>query len=106
MAAALYHDESASIRESAKANQANVARVLSNVIQSLTALRESLLGEEESAAEDRINEAYQRGMQWLRERLGADWLTEEVGKIEVPSFGDRIGQTFLGSWVKPDSKKQ
>ncbi len=102
-AAALYHDESASIHDAAHANKDNVARVLGNAIQSLTALRESILAS--NPEDERIDEAYYSGLQWLNERLGADWISEEVQKINVPSFGDRIAQSFLGSWVRPERKK-
>jgi len=102
-AAALYHDESATIRDVAQANQTNVVRVLSNAIQSLTDLRDSILASKPD--EERMDEAYYGGMQWLKERLGADWDSDDFTEINVPKFSERMAQTFLGNWIKPESKK-
>ena len=101
-AAALYLDESDAVAESMHANRANVTRVLDNAIRSLTDLRAALDGEDPQAAGDLVDDAYLGGMQWLKDRLGADWNAEDKQQIEIPSFGER----FLGTWIRPDRKKK
>ena len=101
-AAALYLDEADAVTESIRINRANVARVLDNAIRSLTELRAALEQDDMKLVEELVDDAYLGGMQWLKERLGADWLSEDKQQIEIPSFGERL----LGTWVRPDRKNK
>jgi prephenate dehydrogenase len=101
-ASALYLDDSQAILETMRSNRANVTRVLDNAIRSLTELREALNDEDLKSAGELLDDAYLGGMQWLKERLGADWLTEDKQQIEIPTFGERL----LGTWVRPDRKNK
>lgn len=101
-AAALYLDQADAVTESMRVNRANVARVLDNAIRSLTELRAALDEEDMKLVEELVDDAYLGGMQWLKERLGADWLNEDKQQIEIPTFGERL----LGTWVRPDRKNK
>lgn len=101
-ASALYLDEAASVMDAVHGNRHNVMRVLDNAIRSLTELRSSLDDPELQAAETIVDDAYTGGMQWLKERLGADWLVDDKQQIEIPTFGERL----LGTWVRPDRKSK
>lgn len=101
-ASALYLDESQAILETMRSNRANVTRVLDNAIRSLTELRAALDEDDLQSAEELVDDAYLGGMQWLKERLGADWLAEDKQQIEIPTFGERL----LGTWVRPDRKNK
>jgi prephenate dehydrogenase len=100
-ASALYVDEADAIAGVLKSNRANISRVLDNAIHVLTDLRSALDAEDSKQMGDHIEDAYLGGMQWLKERLGANWLSEEAPKIEIPSFGER----FFGTWIRPDKRK-
>lgn len=101
-AAALYLDEADAVTESMRTNRANVMRVLDNAIHALTELRAALDEDDLKSAEELVDDAYLGGMQWLKERLGADWLSEDKQQIEIPTFGERL----LGTWVRPDRKNK
>jgi len=101
-ASALYLDESQAILETMRSNRANVMRVLDNAIRSLSGLREALNEEDLKSAGELLDDAYLGGMQWLKDRLGADWLSEDKQQIEIPTFGERL----LGTWIRPDRKNK
>ena len=101
-ASALYLDEAEAIAQAVHANRQNVTRVLDNAIRSLISLRDSLNSDDQSEVGEIIDDAYLGGLQWLKERLGADWISEEAQKIEIPSMGERL----LGSWIKPERTKR
>ena len=101
-ASVLYLDESAALLETMRSNRVNVTRVLDNAIRSLTELRAAMEDDDLKSAEDLLDDAYLGGMQWLKDRLGADWLSEDKPQIEIPSFGERL----LGTWVRPDRKNK
>ncbi|MEW6028186.1 MAG: prephenate dehydrogenase [Chloroflexota bacterium] len=104
-AAALYHDQAEALREAVLNNRVNVLRVLDNAIAALQNLRENLDKADGELAE-RISAAYTGGVTWLEERLRADWLSEDIEEIKVPSFGERMQQTFLGSLMAPNLDKK
>ncbi|MEW5940667.1 MAG: prephenate dehydrogenase, partial [Chloroflexota bacterium] len=97
-ASALYVDEADSISGMTQANRANVTRVLDNAIAALTSLRAVVQSEDAKEMDDAFEDAYLGGMQWLRDRLGADWDSENKEPIEIPTMGERL----LGSWIRPD----
>jgi prephenate dehydrogenase len=101
-AAALYHEETAALVKMAEANRENVLRALDNAIRSLTQLRATIQSGEQKDVEEAIEDAYLGGMQWLKERLGADWQSEDRPNVEIPSFTDR----FLGTWIKPSQARE
>ena len=99
-ASALYLDEAEAITEAVRANRANVIRVLDNAIHSLTDLRAALDEDDLKSAEGLVDDAYFSGIQWLKERLGADWFTEDRKPIEIPTMSERL----FGTWMKPERK--
>jgi prephenate dehydrogenase len=104
-AAALYHDQAEALREAVLNNRVNVLRVLDNAIAALEHLRENVDQSDDELAE-RIHAAYTGGVTWLHERLSAEWAGEEFEEIKIPSFGERMQQTFLGSLLAPDFNKK
>ncbi len=104
-AAALYHDQAESLREAVLNNRVNVLRVLDNAISALQHLRANVDQSDDELAE-RINLAYEGGLTWLNERLSAAWAGEEFEEIKVPSFGERMQQTFLGTLLAPNLDKK
>ncbi len=103
-ASALYLDDADSVAQMIQSNRQNVSRVLDNAIRSLTSLRQALDGE---GADEFMEDAYLGGIQWLKERLGADWVHEGMEKIEIQPMSERL----LGTWVRPrrdetDNKKK
>ena len=101
-ASALYVDEASAISGVTQANRANVTRVLDNAIAALTGLRAAIQAEDAKEVDDAIEDAYLGGMQWLRERLGANWQAEgQEPPMEIPSMGERL----FGTWIRPDKRK-
>ncbi len=97
-AAALYHDEVGALAQATEANRENVTRVLDNAVRSLIVLREAIKNGEWEQVEEAIEDANFGGMQWLRERLGAEWDAEDRPNLDIPSFSERL----FGAWVNPD----
>jgi len=100
-AAALYLDQAEAVVESMRFNRLNVMRVLDNAIRSLTELRAALDEEDLKSAGELVDDAYLGGMQWLKDRLGADWEAEDRPPIEIASFSERL----LGTWIRPGKQK-
>lgn len=100
-ASTLYVDESEAILGVLHGNRENMKRVLDNAIHSMQSFRDLLEEEDPQSLRDAVEDAYLGGMQWLKERLGADWQSEGQKPIEVPSMSERL----FGSWIRPDKKK-
>ncbi|MBV6397432.1 MAG: Cyclohexadienyl dehydrogenase [Anaerolineales bacterium] len=100
-AAALYLDQAEAVTESVRCNRVNVIRVLDNAIRSLAELRAALNEEDIKSAGKFVDDAYLGGMQWLKDRLSADWDAEYKQPIEISSFSERL----LGTWLRPGKQK-
>ena len=105
-AAALYHEETGALVKMTEANRENVTRVLDNTIHSLTRLRDTIQGGKQEEIEAAIEDAYLGGVQWLKERLGADWHAEDHPNMNLPSYSERFLGTLLGSGRKRVSDKK
>jgi prephenate dehydrogenase len=94
-----YHDDVASLRESAIENRENVVRLLNAYISSLVRLRDEIDANDRDALAARLEGSLQGRTRWLDERTAAEWMNREAQKIDAPSFGDRVNQMLFGSFV-------
>jgi len=101
-----YHDDVASLRESAIENRENVVRLLNAYISSLIRLRDEIDANDREAVATRLEDSLQGRIRWFDERNAAEWLNREAQKIDAPSFGDRVNQMLFGSLVeRPKPRK-
>jgi len=102
---AAYHDDVASLGETALGNRENVVRLLNAYITSLINLRDEIDTNDREAVLGRLDEAHKRRNRWFDERLTGEWLKGEAQQIDAPSFGDRVNQMLLGGMMT-DRQKQ
>ena len=96
---AAYHDDVESLRDSVLENRENVVRLLNAYITSLLQLRDEIEDQDKKALSERLESALGGRIRWFDERLAADWLNKEAKEIDIPSFTERLNQTFFGSLV-------
>lgn len=96
---AAYHDDVESLRDSVLENRENVVRLLNAYISSLIQLRDKIEDQDKNALSERLEAALGGRVRWFDERLAADWLNKDAKEIDVPSFTERLNQTFFGSLV-------
>jgi prephenate dehydrogenase len=100
-----YHDDVASLRESAIENRENVVRLLNTYISSLINLRNEIDANDRDGLSARLEDSLQGRTRWFNERVAADWLNREAQQIDAPSFGDRLNQMLFGG-VVADRQRQ
>jgi prephenate dehydrogenase len=100
-----YHDDVASLRESAVENRESVVRLLNTYIASLMHLRDAIDEQDRGTVAARLEESLQRRTRWLNERTAAEWLNQDAPKIDAPSFGERVNQMLFGSFVERSKPK-
>ena len=94
-----YHDDAASLRESALENRENVVRLLNSYITSLISLRNDIDTGDRDALTKRLEETWDGRVRWFEERAKAEWLGKDTQKFDVVSFGERMNQIFFGSML-------
>ena len=105
-AALAYHDEARSLGDASIGNRENVVRVLDAYLSSLRRLRDEIeKGEEESVAEF-LEDAAQAHDRWLNERTRADWQNVERDRSDLPRFGERLSQMFLGGMTDRGKRRK
>lgn len=100
-----YHDDVASLGESAIENRENVVRLLNTYISSLINLRNEIEANDRDGLSARLEDSLQGRTRWFNERVAADWLNREAQQIDAPSFGDRLNQMLFGG-VLADRQRQ
>jgi prephenate dehydrogenase len=95
-----YHDTMASLGESAIENRENVVRLLNAYISSLIDLRDEIDASNREALSQRLEVALKGRDDWLNGRIAGEWLEKEEGRVNAPTFGERMSQMFLGSRSK------
>ena len=100
-----YHDDVASLRESAIENRENVVRLLNAYISSLINLRDEIDTNDGDALAARLEDSRKGRIRWFDERVAADWLNREAPQVDAPSFSNRMNQMFFGSALR-DRQKQ
>jgi prephenate dehydrogenase len=92
-----YHDDVFSLRDAALENKQNVVRLLNTYLTSLIQLRDAIEDDDQAALSQQLEAAAGGRIRWLNERSVAEWLQGERQKVDIPSFGDRVNQSFFGS---------
>jgi hypothetical protein len=90
----------ASLGESAIENRENVVRLLNAYISSLIDLRDEIDASNREALSQRLEVALKGRDDWLNGRIAGEWLEKEEGRVNAPTFGERMSQMFLGSRSK------
>lgn len=99
-----YHDDVASLRESAIENRENVVRLLNSYISALIRLRDEIDANDRDALAAHLQDSLQGRIRWFDERHAAEWLNRDAQTIDAPSFGDRVNQMLFGSAVTDRQK--
>jgi prephenate dehydrogenase len=100
-----YHDNMASLGESAIENRENVVRLLNTYIASLIDLRDEIDASNREALLHRLDVALKGRDRWLSGRIAGEWLDGEREKVNAPSFGERMSQMFLGTRDRQKQRK-
>jgi prephenate dehydrogenase len=103
-AGAAYHDDVASLAETAIENRENIVRLLNAYITALINLRDEIDDNDREAVLGRLTNAWKGRVRWLDERTSAEWLKGEAQQVDAPSFGDRVNQMLFGSMLTDRSK--
>ncbi|MGE5464614.1 MAG: prephenate dehydrogenase [Syntrophothermus sp.] len=96
-AGSAYHDDMLSLSDAVLENRENVVRLLNVYLTALVQLRNEIEDNDREALTRRLEAAAGSRIRWQNERSVADWLNHEAPKIDVPSFSDRVNQTFFGT---------
>ena len=92
-----YHDDAESLRDAVLENKENVVRLLNAYLTALIRLRDEIEENDQQALSARLEAAAGGRIRWLNERSVADWLQHDAQKVDIPSFGERMNQTFFGA---------
>lgn len=80
------------LANSALLNQSNTLRTLDGFIASLQTIRADIATENQEALTKRLKRAYEGRDRWWKQRLAADWSTEQVPKPELPTASEIFGR--------------
>jgi prephenate dehydrogenase len=101
-----YHDDMASLGESALGNRENVVRLLDTYISSLVQLRDEIEANDSKAVNAHLEALLKGRNRWLEERTTAQWVRQrDEEQVDTPSFTERMAQMFVGSTLR-DRQKQ
>ena len=97
----MYPTEPSTLTTAAMLNRENVIRVLDGAMDSINAIRNDLINEEEKLLEERLNRAREGRKAWLNGRLAANWAADETIRVEAPTASDIFGR-FIGRGKKKE----
>lgn len=97
----MYPTEPSTLTTAAMLNRENVIRVLDGAMDSINAIRNDLINEEEKLLEERLNRAREGRKAWLNGRLAANWAADETTRVEAPTASDIFGR-FIGRGKKKE----
>ena len=97
----MYPTEPSTLTTAAMLNRENVIRVLDGAMDSINAIRNDLINEEEKLLEERLNRAREGRKAWLNGRLAANWAADETTSVEAPTASDIFGR-FIGRGKKKE----
>jgi prephenate dehydrogenase len=92
-----YHDDMLSLADAVLENRENVVRLLNAYLTALIELRDDIEENDRNAVSQRLEAAAGGRIRWFNERSVADWLNRDAPKVDIPSFGERVNQSFFGS---------
>jgi prephenate dehydrogenase len=91
-AAALIPTNAKSLQAAALLNQANVVRLLDELIGSLQAMRNEIAQEDATALEKRLVYTRRGREEWWHQRLTSSWPEDEPPPAEIPSASEVFGR--------------
>ncbi len=91
------------LANSALLNQSNTLRTLDGFIGSLQSIRSDIATENQEALTERLKRAYEGRDRWWKQRLAADWSTEQLPNTAMPTASEIFGR-MLGLGRKRNSK--
>jgi prephenate dehydrogenase len=100
----MYPTEPKTLTTTAILNRENVVRVLDSLIASMKVMRNDISNEDAQILEERLLRARQGREEWLRQRMIADWASEESPSVEAPTASEIFGR-FIGVGKKPKKDK-
>ncbi|MGE5375124.1 MAG: prephenate dehydrogenase [Bacteroidota bacterium] len=92
-----YHDDMSSLADAVLENRENVVRLLNAYLTALIELRDDIQDNDRNAVAQHLESAAGGRIRWFNERSVADWLNRDAQNIDIPSFGERVNQTFFGT---------
>jgi prephenate dehydrogenase len=93
--------EPATLRAAALFGGENVLRVLDSLIASLQSIRADIQAQDAKALDERLGRARRGREEWLKQRMAANWLEEELPPAETPTASEWFGR-LLGLRRKKD----
>jgi prephenate dehydrogenase len=93
-------DEAAALGQTALLNRQNVVRVLDNLIESLTVLRDAVERGEADTLKQELERAQRARSEWVTQRLKGKWDDEDIPAAEMPAARDVLGK-LIGIGRKP-----
>lgn len=100
----MYPTEPKTLTTAAILNRENVVRVLDSLIASMKGMRNDISNEDAQILEERLLRARQGREEWLRQRMIADWASQESPPVEAPTASEIFGR-FIGVGRKPKKEK-
>ena len=88
------------LREAVLSNKENTLRALDSLIASLTDLRDAIAKNDADWLGERLKSAHTGRLNWWNGRTLGKWKAVNEKKIEMPTFGSLMKQTFLGNRKK------
>ena len=101
--AVMHLNETEELGLSALLNGENAARMLDQVINELSKLREALHEQDAKALQERLEHAQQARSQWMKQRSAAEWEPKPDKSTLAPSGGEMIGRLF---GIRPKRDKE
>ena len=89
-------DEPGVLTEAALQNRVNSVRVLDEYLAALKSLRDDIDQDDKKSVNKRLSRVWEERAQWRRTRAEGDWQSEELGRQEIPDFGDVLSRQFGG----------
>lgn len=91
-AAALHASEAKTLAEAALLNRENVLRVIESAIAAVQAIRQDLQRGDEGSLEEKLTRARRSREEWLKVRMDADWVRQELPGSAPPTTSGLFGR--------------
>jgi prephenate dehydrogenase len=92
------------LAESSLLNQDNVLRTLDSFIGALQSMRADIVAQEPKKLQNRLRRAFEGRSRWWRERLAADWSSEQMPRTELPTASEVFGRLLGFGRRHPDDE--
>jgi prephenate dehydrogenase len=88
----LHATEARTLTHAALLNSGNVLRVIEGAIASLQAIRNDLQNQDAEALEERLTRARRGREIWLKTRMEAEWVSQEIATADSPTSTGLFGR--------------